>query len=107
MGLSFKKSRCLKLNTKGIFKVNNTVNDPFSLINIIHMLQSLRYPVAPFPTMSLLETVLIKDGNIGAIRVIRDTVDLSSSLCLHWIDLLFEKSEWNSVDKGREIVRAL
>ena len=48
MGLSFKKSLCLKFNTKNIFKVNNTVNDPFSMINITHMLQSLRCPVAPF-----------------------------------------------------------
>ena len=48
MGLSFKKSLCLKLNTKNIFKVNNITNAPFSLINITHMLQSLRCPVTPF-----------------------------------------------------------
>ena len=41
-------------NIAEIFKVNNTVNNPFSLINITHMLQFLRCPVAPFPPKTLL-----------------------------------------------------
>ena len=65
IGLSFKKSLCLKLNTKNILKVNNTANEPFSLMNITHMLRSLKCPVAPFsPTVSnffRFRTTLIKD----------------------------------------------
>ena len=59
MGLSFKKLLCLKLNTKSIFKVNNTANDPFSLINITHILQSLRCPVAPFSPLYIFKTILV------------------------------------------------
>ena len=53
MGLSFKKSLCLKFHTKNIFKVDDTVNDPFSLINITNVLHSLRCPVAPFSPISV------------------------------------------------------
>ena len=64
MGLSFKKSVCLRFHTKSMFKIDNTVNDPFSLINITgcrfgvspvnnpdpdpNMLQSLKSPVVQF-----------------------------------------------------------
>ena len=70
LGLSFMKSFCLKRSTKNIFKVNNTVNDPFLFINITHMLQSLRCPVALFSpiykkvtTASSIYNILVRHSN--------------------------------------------
>ena len=60
MGLSFKKSLCLKLHTKNIFKVDNAVNNPlfffFLYINSSNMLQFLS--AALYPTICTINLIL-------------------------------------------------